>query len=65
MRVIVFETEPHEAGIFEGLKGRHQLRLIPEPPGAANERWNFSLFPDMNQRPCEMFYRTLVSADIL
>jgi hypothetical protein len=35
-----------------------------EPPGAANERWNFSLFPDMNQRPCEMFYRTLVSADI-
>ena len=36
-----------------------------EPPGAANERWNFSLFPDMNQRPCEMFYRTLVSADIL
>lgn len=36
MRVIVFETEPHEAGIFEGLKGRHQLRLIAEPLGAAN-----------------------------
>jgi CspA family cold shock protein len=31
------------------------------PPGAAIERWNFSLFPGMNQTPCEMFYRTLVS----
>ena len=35
------------------------------PPGPLNERWNFSLFSGMNKKPCEMFYRTLVSADIL
>ena len=32
------------------------VNLCAVPPGAANERWNFSPFPGMNAEPCEMFY---------
>lgn len=31
MRVVIFETEPHEAPAFESLKAGHDLRLVADP----------------------------------
>ncbi len=31
MKIVVFDAEPHEAGAFEALRGRHDLRLVDTP----------------------------------
>jgi D-lactate dehydrogenase len=36
MRIAVFEIEPHEASVFEGLAAKHQVRFSPEPLDAGN-----------------------------
>ncbi|MDN2565551.1 hydroxyacid dehydrogenase [Aquibium sp. A9E412] len=36
MKVVAFETEPHEAGLLAGLEARHAVRLVEEPLRAAN-----------------------------
>jgi D-lactate dehydrogenase len=36
MKIVVFETEPHEAPAFDALKDKHELTLVPGPIRATN-----------------------------